>query len=129
MAEHRIAGVLLPTTQNIEKLPVPPIAKMRTGNMIMALGTDFCPNAHCYSMPLTLHLACVNYRLTPQESLLAGTLNAAYALKRSERVGSIEAGKQADLLLFDQPAWQYVMYSFGDTRPRKVIKAGRLLSE
>ena len=52
--------------------------------MIMALGTDFCPNAFCYSMPLTMHLACVNYRLTPQESLVAGTLNAAYALKRSD---------------------------------------------
>ena len=78
-------------------------------------------------MPLTMHLACVNYRLTPQESLVAGTLNAAYALKRSDRVGSIETGKQADLLLFDQPAWQYIMYSFGETRPQQVIKAGRPL--
>mgnify|MGYP000844074217 FL=1 len=100
---------------------------MRSAGMIMALGTDFCPNAFCYSMPLTMHLACVNYRLTPQESLVAGTLNAAYALKRSDRVGSIETGKQADLLLFDQPAWQYIMYSFGETRPQQVIKAGRPL--
>lgn len=94
----------------------------------MALGSDFCPNAFCYSMPLTMHFACVNYRLTPQESLVAGTLNSAYALKRSDRLGSIEAGKQADMLLFDHPAWQYIMYSFGETRPVKVIKAGRPLT-
>lgn len=89
MSEHKIAAVLLPTTQNIEKLPVPPIKQMRENGLILALGTDFCPNAFCYSMPLTMHLACVNYRLTPQESLAAGTLNSAYALNRSKLIGSI----------------------------------------
>lgn len=66
MAENNVAGLLLPTTQNIEKLPVPPIKLMRQYNMILALGSDFCPNAHCYNMSLVCHLACTNYRLTPK---------------------------------------------------------------
>jgi imidazolonepropionase len=80
MAQDNIIGVLLPTTQNIEKLPIPPIKLMRQYNMAVALGSDFCPNAFCFNMGLVTHLACVNYRLTPKESLSAATINAAYAL-------------------------------------------------
>ncbi len=74
-------GVILPTTQNIEKLPIPPIKLMREHNMIVGLGSDFCPNAFCYNMGLASHFACTNYRLTPKEALVAATLNSAYALK------------------------------------------------
>ncbi len=49
--------------------------------MIVALGTDFCPNAFCYNMSLASHFACTNYRLTPKEALVAATLNSAFALK------------------------------------------------
>jgi imidazolonepropionase len=80
---------LLPTTQNIEKLPIPPIKKMREYNMIVGLGTDFCPNAYCFNMGLTAHYACTNYRLTPKEAIVAATLNSAYALNLHEKVGSI----------------------------------------
>ncbi len=69
--------------------------------MIVALGSDFCPNAFCYNMSLTAHFACTNYRLTPKEALAAVTLNSAYALQVQHKVGSIEVGKDADLLLLD----------------------------
>ncbi len=49
--------------------------------MIVALGTDFCPNAFCYNMSLASHFACTNYRLTPKEALVAATLNSSFALK------------------------------------------------
>lgn len=66
MSKNDIVGILLPTTQNIEKLPIPPIKKMREHNMIVALGSDFCPNAFCFNMGLTAHYSCTNYRLTPK---------------------------------------------------------------
>jgi imidazolonepropionase len=62
---------------------------MRENNIIMALGSDFCPNAFCYNMSLVMHYACVNYRMTPQEAMIAATLNSAYSLNRSDKVGSI----------------------------------------
>lgn len=69
--------------------------------MIIALGSDFCPNAFCYNMGLTAHYACTNYRLTPNEAIVGATLNAAYSLNMSDKVGSIEEGKNADFLLLD----------------------------
>ena len=66
MSQNNIAAVMLPTTQNIEKLPIPPIKLLREYDAITALGSDFCPNAYCYNMALTCHFACVNYRLTPK---------------------------------------------------------------
>ena len=72
---------------------------MREHNMIVGLGSDFCPNAFCYNMGLASHFACTNYRLTPKEALVAATLNSAYAVKLEGQVGSIEEGKQADMIL------------------------------
>jgi imidazolonepropionase len=95
--------------------------------MIVGLGSDFCPNAFCYNMGLTAHYACTNYRLTPNEVIVAATLNAAYALNVHEKVGSIEVGKQADLLLVEAESWVYVVYSFGDCFINKVIKNGVVL--
>lgn len=115
MSEKGIVGILLPTTQNIEKLPIPPIKMMREHNMVVALGSDFCPNAFCYNMGLTSHYACTNYRLTPKEAIVGATLNAAYALNLHEKVGSIEEGKAGDMLILDVENWVYNVYSFGDS--------------
>ena len=92
--------------------------------MIVALGSDFCPNAFCYNMGLTSHYACTNYRLTPKEAITGATLNAAYALNLHEKVGSIEEGKAADMLILDIENWVYSVYSFGDSYIHKVIKNG-----
>lgn len=127
MGEQHIAAVLLPTTQNIEKLPVPPIKTMRECNVIAALGSDFCPNAYCYNMALVCHLACTNYRLTPKEALAAATINSAYALGVSETQGSLEEGKKGDILLLDAPDWVCLMYYFGDSPIEAVIKEGNFV--
>jgi imidazolonepropionase len=62
---------------------------MREHDMIVALGSDFCPNAYCYNMALVTHLACTNYRLTPKEAISAATINSAYALGVQKSVGSL----------------------------------------
>ena len=95
--------------------------------MIVALGSDFCPNAFCFNMGLTAHYSCTNYRLTPKEALVGATLNSAYALKLEEEVGSIEEGKWGDFILLDVENWVYVVYSFGDSFVEKVVKRGILL--
>ncbi len=69
--------------------------------MVVAIGSDFCPNAHCLSMPLAMHLACRNFGLTIPEAITAATLNSAYALCREDSSGSIEAGKWANFVVLD----------------------------
>ena len=97
--------------------------------MIVALGSDFCPNAFNYNMGLVCHLGCINYRLTPKESISAATLNSAFALGVSNDVGSVEEGKQADLILLEAENWVYFVYQWGDCWVKKVIKKGKLVHE
>lgn len=80
LAEYSIFATLLPTTAYILRLEPPPARKLIDAGVAVALGSDFNPNAHCLSMPLTMHLACVNLRMTMNESLAAATLNAAGSL-------------------------------------------------
>jgi imidazolonepropionase len=74
---------------------------MVAGGMIVALGSDFCPNAFCYSMPLTIHLACRNFGLLPNEAIVAATLNAAYSINRESMCGSIEVGKLGNFAILE----------------------------
>lgn len=76
----------------------------------MALGSDFNPNAFCLSMPAVMNLACVVMRLTMPEAVVAATINSAAALNVADKYGSLEAGKVADLVLFDIPRWEHVIY-------------------
>ena len=58
--------------------------------MVVGLGSDFNPNAYCLAMPVVMHLACVNLRMSLAESLAAATINSAHSLGRSETHGSLE---------------------------------------
>lgn len=127
MAENNVIGILLPVTQNILKLKVPPARKMIDHNVPIALGTDFCPNAWCLSMPLAMHMACVNYSMRMDEALVAATLNSAASMGRSEHYGSIEVGKYADLLILGTNRWEHLIYQLADPPIEKVIKKGRIV--
>ncbi|XP_072566391.1 probable imidazolonepropionase isoform X2 [Paramormyrops kingsleyae] len=113
MAKSKTAAVLLPTTAYILRLPQPRARDMLDAGVIVALGSDFNPNAYCCSMPMVMHLACVNMRLSMDQALAAATINAAYALGRSHSHGSLEAGKEANLLIVDCPRWEHLIYQFG----------------
>jgi len=71
-----------------------------------------------------MNIGCYKYRMTPEESLTAVTLNAAAAIGRSHTVGSLEPGKQADVLIWDAPNLDYVFYRFGDNQVASVFKKG-----
>ncbi len=125
MAQGKISAVLLPTTQHLLKLNLPPVRKMIEEGVIVALGSDFNPNAYCYSMPLTMNLACVNYKMTPNESLVASTLNSAASINKSNIIGSLEKGKYADFVIINSKRWEHIIYQFGDLPIWKVFKKGK----
>lgn len=91
----------------------------------VAIATDYNPGScNCDSMPLTMSLACLQMGLCPTEALAAATINAAYALDRGDKCGSLEIGKQADLIIWDIPSINFIPYHLGSSHIRRVIKLG-----
>ncbi|XP_049638800.1 probable imidazolonepropionase [Suncus etruscus] len=113
MAKARCSAVLLPTTAYMLRLTQPRARKMLEEGVIVALGSDFNPNAYCFSMPMVMHLACVNMKMSMPEALAAATINAAYALGKSHTHGSLEVGKQGDLIIMNASRWEHLIYQFG----------------
>ncbi|XP_006888629.1 PREDICTED: probable imidazolonepropionase [Elephantulus edwardii] len=113
MATARCAAVLLPTTAYMLRLSQPRARKMLDEGVIVALGSDFNPNAYCFSMPMVMHLACVNMKMSMPEALAAATINAAYALGKSDTHGSLEVGKQGDFVIINSSRWEHLIYQFG----------------
>ena len=96
----------------------------------IALGTDFNPGSSpTPSMPMILSLACAYMRMTPAEAIVAATINGAHALRMSGLVGSIEAGKQADILVLNISDYRELPYYFGANLVEWTIKQGLLLQE
>lgn len=110
MAQNKVVGVALPSTAFLLRLPPPPVRRMVEQGMPVALATDFNPNCPTLSMPTTMHQACVMLGLTMEEALSAATINAAAAIGAADKVGSVEVGKRADLLLLSTRAWEHVVY-------------------
>ena len=99
---------------------------MMDAGMTLALATDMCPGCWLESMPFVVQLACRLYRFGPAEAIRAGTLNAARALDRADRIGSLEPGKQADIAVFPYERYEDMAYRLGRGRARLVIKAGKV---
>jgi imidazolonepropionase len=105
-----------------------PARAMIDAGVAVAIASDFNPGScMSYSMPLMMTIACTHMRMTPAEALVASTLNGAAALNLSATHGSIEAGKQADLLVADVPDYRHLAYHFGVNHIRHTIKNGTLL--
>lgn len=120
----------LPATSFYLGAAYAPARDMIAAGVPVAVATDFnpgsCPGS---SLQLAMNIACLKYRMTPEEVLTAVTLNAAAAIGRAERIGSIESGKQADLLLWDAPDLDYICYRFGSNLVHTAIKRGRIIGQ
>ena len=93
---------------------------------LLALASDLNPGtAWCESMQFVIALACRVLRLTPAQAIAAATINAAAAIRRDSVIGSIEPGKQADLILLDAPDYRHLGYRFGTNLVTQVIKKGK----
>ena len=96
---------------------------------ILALATDCNPGTTWNeSMQFVIALACRAMKLTPAEAIAACTINAAHAIRRAESIGSIEVGKQADMLILSVPDYRQLGYRYGTNLVRQVIKRGRVHS-
>lgn len=95
----------------------------------VALGSDLSPSCWLENHQLVLALACYKLRMTPAEAIMAATINAAHAIRRSGEIGSIEVGKKADLNIFDISDFRFLGYRFGTNMVDTVVKNGKVVVE
>jgi imidazolonepropionase len=94
---------------------------------LLALATDLNPGtAWCGNMQFAIALACRYMKLTPAQAIAAATINAAAAISAADRLGSLEAGKQGDLIILSVDDYRHLGYRFGTNLVQSVIKKGRV---
>ena len=128
LASSNTVAVALPCTPFglAEKEYTPAQAILDAGGLL-AIATDLNPGtAWCENMQFALALACRYMRLTPAQAIVAATINAAAAIGRADRLGSLEPGKQADLLILSAPDYRHLGYRFGINLVQTVIKKGHI---
>lgn len=129
ISSSKTAAVICPTTAYLLRLQNPPVRHMIESDVIVALGSDFNPNAFCYSMAMVMNLAIVNCRMTLNEALIASTINSAYAINKSKSHGSLEVGKVCDAVLLSCKDWKRIVYQLGEAKDiiKNVIKKGKIV--
>jgi imidazolonepropionase len=128
LGKSTTAAVSLPCTPfGLAETEYTPAGKILEADGLLALATDCNPGtAWCESMQFVIALACRALKLTPAQAIAASTINAAHAIRRADRVGSIEPGKQADLLVLSVPEARMLGYRFGTNLVRQVVKRGKV---
>jgi imidazolonepropionase len=107
-----------------------PARKMIKAGLPVALASDFNPGSSpSGNMQFILSLACIKYKLLPEEAINAVTINSAYAMGVSEELGSIAKGKIANVFITKPiPTYQFMPYSYGSNKVEKVILHGELIN-
>ena len=106
-----------------------PAAAILDAGGALALATDCNPGTcWCESMQMVIALACRYMGLTQAQAVAAATLNAAFAIGRGEEIGSLDAGKQADILILNTPDYRHLGYRFGVNLVQTVIKRGQVVA-
>ena len=120
--------MLLPATSFYLDKPFAPARKMIEKEIPVAMASDFNPGS-CPSLNLQLviNLGYLKYNLFPEEILTAVTINPACALGIQEKTGTIEEGKQADLVIWNAPDFEMLCYRFGSNLALKTIKKGKII--
>ncbi|UCF93063.1 MAG: imidazolonepropionase [Desulfobacterales bacterium] len=123
-----VVATLLPGTAFSLKEPYARGRFMIDSNCAVALATDFNPGS-CYteSIPLIFALATLYMEISIEEAITALTLNGAAALARAEKIGSIDVGKDGDIVILEFPSYQYIPYHIGVSTVEKVIKKGNVV--
>ncbi len=128
MAAKNVIGVMLPGTPfSLMMKEYAPARKMIDLGVPIALATDLNPNCYVENMQFMMQLGCFKMNMTPAEALTAATFNAACAIKQQDRIGSLELGKQADVLILSISNYQMIPYHFGINHASMVIKKGEIV--
>ncbi|QQS33248.1 MAG: imidazolonepropionase [Acidobacteriota bacterium] len=123
-------GIVIPTENfNSGKIRFADARRLIDAGCAVAISTDYNPgSAPCPSLPMAMAIACRYQKLLPAEAMNAATINAAFAIGLGEGHGSIEVGKQADLVLVDASDYRQMSYEFGILPKMTIIKTGEHLS-
>ncbi|MBB6146009.1 imidazolonepropionase [Silvibacterium bohemicum] len=121
-----VQPVLLPgSVYAIGSQKYPAARAMIDAGLAVVLATDFNPGSSpVSSMRMVMSLACTQMKMTPAETLVAATVNAAYSLNRGHEIGSLETGKVADFVVHDAEDYRELPYFFGDSRAAMVFTNG-----
>ncbi|HEY3475350.1 MAG TPA: imidazolonepropionase [Anaerolineales bacterium] len=130
LGKSETLAVSLPCTPfGLAEKEYTPARKLIEADAILALATDCNPGTSWNeSMQFAIALACRYMGLTPAQAIAASTINSAHAIRRADRVGSIEAGKQADMLILSIPDYRHLGYRYGTNLVKQVIKRGQVYS-
>ena len=130
LANSDTVATLLPTTAFCLKEPFAPARKMIDAGCAVALATDFNPGSgFTNSVPLMIALGVIYMGMTAEEAITALTLNGATAVGRADTIGSLEAGKQADLVILQYPSYKFLPYHTGVNIVETVIKKGKVVHQ
>lgn len=128
LARAGVVAVVLPGVSFFLRDRYAPLRRLIAAGVPVALATDCNPGSSpTESMPTVMALACLGAGMFTEEAIVAATLNAAAVLGRAHRLGSIEPGKQADLVVLDAPSPKHLVYHFGVNLVRHVVKHGRVV--
>ena len=127
LAAAGVTGVVLPGIDFAVNHPrfFDPRPMYRAG-LELGMATNCCPGCWCTSMPFMISLACRQHSMSPARALRAATYGSACALRRQQRIGSIEVGKQADIIILDIPTYEDIAYRLGDDPVETVIRHGKI---
>jgi imidazolonepropionase len=129
MAEKEVIAVLLPGASfSLSMEKVPPVREMIEKGVRISIATDLNPGSSMTeSLPLMMTMGCTMFKMIPREVIQATTIHAAKSMGREKEIGSLEVGKQADILLLDIPSYRYLPYHFGVDHTGYVIKRGKIV--
>lgn len=128
LQEAGVVAVLLPGVSFFLNHGYAPARTLIDEGVPVAIASDFNPGScMSFSIPMMMTIACTHMHMSPEEAITATTLNGAAALGLSQRLGSIEVGKEADIVLYDVPNYRYLAYHFATNHATKIIKRGTIL--
>ena len=129
LAASDTVGVVIPAVNfNLGSCHFADARGLIDAGVALALATDINPgSAPTPAMPMVMAIAARYQKLLPAEALNASTINAAYAIGMGDRIGSLQAGKQADILILDTADYRHLAYEFGKNFVETVIKDGKIV--
>jgi imidazolonepropionase len=130
LAESGAIAILLPGTPfGLGEAHYPAARRMIELGVPVALATDLNPGTcYCEAMPFVMALASRQMSMSPAETIVAATINAAHGIALGHEVGSLEIGKKADLLILNVPDYRHLAYRFGANPVDTVVKAGQVIA-
>jgi imidazolonepropionase len=130
LRNSNVMPTILPGAQFFLQLPFPPARKMIDAGLPVAIASDYNPGSSpSGNMNTMVALACIQYKMTPEESFSAATINSAFAMGLSSTHGSIAKGKKANLFITGKiPSLAYIPYSYGSNPAETIIVNGKIQS-